>query len=79
MPCISGPSEREELNDANREIEKLEGMLCDACTALMEYQSGLPDSCRAWYAKHEAAESEKLKRVALAKLTPRERRLLGLK
>lgn len=60
-----------------------DGALCDVLTMLEEK---FPDAmCNldrltlAWWKQHEKAEQSKIKNEALAKLTQRERRALGLK
>jgi hypothetical protein len=59
------------------------GALCDVLTLL---ESKFPEAFKAvdrqtiaWWNKHESKEKERIKKEALAKLTPREKRALGLK
>lgn len=59
------------------------GALCDVLSLL---EDKFPDvlvqvdpKTRNWWKKHTKQEKDKIKREALAKLTPRERKALGLK
>lgn len=59
------------------------GALCDVLSLLEEKFpkafKALDKRTIAWWRKHEKQEQEKIKQEALAKLTPREKRALGLK
>ena len=58
-----------------------EGALCDALNIIES--AGLLKSVdaevREWWSDHEEREKDRIKAEALAKLSPRERRALGLK
>jgi hypothetical protein len=61
----------------------IEGALCDVLSLLEDrYSKALSEvdpKTLEWWKIHEKLEENTLKKKALAKLTPRERRLLGLK
>jgi hypothetical protein len=86
MPCVTPPYSDEELRRAaeNRAKSALEdrdrfkGMLCDVCQELETHSVAVPEHIKPWYDAHCGQEREKIKADALAKLTPRERRALGL-
>lgn len=73
MPC------RNDYPD-NADGPCLDVLLCEAMDIIE--QAGLvkkmSPELSAWFAKHEAAEVERVKAEALAKLTPKEKRALGL-
>lgn len=72
-----------------REKAALEEMLCHALSIVDQYNpeekdlkeelDGVDKRLFAWWKKHTDCEIDRVKREALAKLTPRERRALGLK
>lgn len=82
MPCSSGQYDNyhdTSTEDALRaEVKTLSGYLCDVCTVLDVFTIDIPEPIATWWNKHTAAEHDKVKREALAKLTPRELRVLGL-
>lgn len=60
-----------------------EGALCDVLTLIEERAPHImsdvdPATVKMWK-MHESEEKEQIKAIALSKLTPRERRVLGLK
>lgn len=61
----------------------VEGALCDVLTLLEEKHTvayyEIDTAIHDWWHAHEGKEKERIKAEALAKLTPRERRALGLK
>jgi len=75
MPCTYESTESE-LFSANEEISRLTVLLCEAIQNRSdnELTNGLLD----WRNKHEKKEHARILREAVAKLTPQERRVLGL-
>lgn len=61
----------------------VEGALCDVLTLLEEKHIvafyDVDPKVHDWWRDHESKEEERIKKEALAKLTKRERRALGLK
>lgn len=88
MPCRSGYDEESELHD---EIERLTAMLACALATVEKagQEKALPPAVRSWWKEHKAQQAElkkrdaearklqDLKRTALAKLSPAERKALG--
>jgi hypothetical protein len=89
MPCRSEYME----DDSSKRINELESMLCAVLTAaeattgmlddLLEgvdwQEAGVtPETLRGWWDRHRAKDQERLRREALAKLTPAEKRALNL-
>ncbi len=75
MPCVYNSTE-DCLGIANREIERLTVLLCEAVKD--RKSSDLSQPLIDWRLKHELAEEARIRREAAAKLTPQERRVLGL-
>jgi len=76
MPCSSGYE-----TNWRDEYAKLVPLLCEACDLLEAahvLDERASDGLRAWAKEHEKSEVERVRREALAKLTPKERRALGL-
>jgi hypothetical protein len=75
MPCRD-----DYYDDPANKLKPLDPLLCEAMDILDEHD--LLDKCskelKEWYSKHTTKEIERVKRETLAKLTRRERRLLGL-
>lgn len=77
------------IDKRQREAEKkrksfnVEGALCDVLTLLETRQmlkhAGIPADILEWWNGHQSREQEKIKKEALAKLSPKEKRALGLK
>jgi DNA-directed RNA polymerase specialized sigma subunit len=80
VPCTYDDShERAQAAEAQRrELKTLKGWVCDLCTQITNVGGSVPDHIREWYAAHEKAEEEKLRTEALAKLSERDKRVLGL-
>lgn len=59
------------------------GALCDVLTALEDRNllkmAGVPQDVLDWWAAHQSKEQDKIKQEALAKLSEKEKRALGLK
>ncbi len=76
MPCRDDYPSTEAYNIR----AELEPLLCEACD-LLEKEGLLEKSSadlRAWAKKHEAQEFSRIRKEALDKLSPKERRALGL-
>jgi hypothetical protein len=66
-----------------KEHYNTEGALCDILT-LLENQGllckvGIPQDIMEWWSGHQSKEQEKIKSEAMAKLSDKEKRALGLK
>lgn len=89
MPCTTY-SQDEQMNEDQNTLARLSRMLCDSCTLLDRLHVVLPPSCKVWWAAHqredllrqqaedEATSGLARRQLILAKLTPEERRVLGL-
>jgi len=66
-----------------RKAFNVEGALCDVLTLLEDKKllktAGIPQDILDWWNGHQSREQEKIKKEALAKLTAKEKRALGLK
>jgi hypothetical protein len=62
------------------ERENYSNLLCEACALLEEHSllSSASEELQNWYQNHESQEIDRLKKEALAKLSKREKRILGL-
>jgi hypothetical protein len=60
--------------------QELEPMLCEACTHINDLNvwDGVSQELRTWYEKHEECEKHRVAYEAALRLSPRERRLLGI-
>lgn len=82
MPCAYDDS-IERAEDARKEAARIKALaeaFCEAMT-LLEQCGHLPsmsDKARKIWAAHEKLEEDRIKQEAMAKLTTRERRILGL-
>jgi hypothetical protein len=93
VPCVDPDSDRRYIAGLNAKIQELTRLLCAACDAL-EMVEGSGINCgadlRTWWHAHQAqdkarlakeqaqAQQQALYEAALGKLTPEERRILGL-
>lgn len=77
------------VNELEGQVDQLEGMLCEAIQFAEEEHGHDITSFKAallrrdprllqWYERHEAEETDKVRKEAAQKLTARERRLLGI-
>ena len=70
-------------NKQNSSGFNVSGALCDVLTLIEDnnpkLMSKVDEATKLWWKSHETREIEKTKKEALAKLTPKERRALGLK
>jgi hypothetical protein len=75
--------ELKKFNESKGTSFDVEGALCDLLTLIenepKDYFSHIDPKTLKWWKSHEKREENKIKKEALAKLTLRERRLLGLK
>lgn len=94
MPCYSGDEEdyrRASASEAKAQLDLATRVACKAMRYLEELGADFPDSETAlWWIEHkekdnlrlqrerEKRKAEKKKEAALAKLTPEERKLLGI-
>ncbi|MEY4507946.1 MAG: hypothetical protein RLZZ450_68 [Pseudomonadota bacterium] len=79
MPCSGGGPSPSEINeDLRAELKLVQGYLCDLCTVVTNAKLKLPKPISQWYDAHEAAELPRLRREALAKLSERDKRVLGI-
>lgn len=92
MPCRDGSYPEDTIRDQSRRLDKLTRLLCEASRKLEKSdQAGeMSPELREWLAAHkiedarreararELAEAARLRRKAIEKLTPAERRALGL-
>lgn len=80
MPCID---DRTELDrQAQQEYyQTIDHLLCEAMDIIEQHRlmSKCSTDLKKWFKKHEQQEVERVKREALAKLSPKEIRALGLK
>ena len=69
--------------DKKHKAFNVEGALCDVLTLLEDQciltKVGVPKDILEWWSNHQVREKAKIKKEALAKLTIKERRALGLK
>ena len=77
MPCVTYDETPREIEQLRKEVDQLSGWLCDACIIINEEGLNLPEALQAWFDVHTARETEKIRVVALSKLTKRERKALG--
>lgn len=85
MPCRDG---RDECILSHSDIEaavyrvkqELEPLLCEACSKLNDLNlfDGCSSELVSWYEKHEECEKHRVAYEAALRLSPRERRLLGI-
>lgn len=90
MPCrVDGmddmPSNRElDLRNYNQELQtrlkRVEPLLCEAVDILEKNNllRRVSKELKAWATEHEKGEVARIRKEALAKLSPKERRALGL-
>lgn len=92
MPCMTYSAE-EQLSQTSREVLRLHRLLCKAYSIIEKAGKveDMPDDLRSAYEHHKTVDRErkeqqaiqryqnKLKREALSKLTPEERKVLGYK
>jgi len=68
--------------DKKRKNFNVEGALCDVLTLLEDNEllkvAGIPQDILDWWNAHQSREQEKIKKEALAKLSIKEKRALGL-
>lgn len=84
--CLTDPTKRGEgLKGYNSKTASLDvdGALCDVLSLLEEKNllttADVPEDIMRWWKEHQYGEREKLKAEALAKLSDKEKRALGLK
>ena len=93
MPCRYDPSP-EEIRRNQEELDTMARLACDFCTMIekgeIEGLGDVPEWARKWWEAHKVADArrreadrkaairQKEKDDALAKLTPAERKVLGL-
>lgn len=69
--------------DKKRKSFNVEGALCDVLTLLEDKgllkTASIPKDILEWWEGHQTREQDKIKKAALAKLSSKERRALGLK
>jgi hypothetical protein len=81
MPCRDDYPQ--DGTEATRLRAELEPLLCEAVDLLDQLEGkgatvNMSKKLRAWAKKHEAGEQVRIRQEALEKLTPKERRALGL-
>jgi hypothetical protein len=82
--CLTDPSKRGEglLGYTGTKTFNIEGALCDVLSLLEDKmllsQANLPQDILNWWDEHQSKEREKIKKEALEKLSPKEKRALGL-
>lgn len=81
--CLKDPSKhREGLSGHDSHAFNTDGALCDVLSLLEEKNllevMDIPKDIMEWWAKHQSKEVEKTKKEALAKLSDKEKRALGL-
>lgn len=81
MPCNGGGPSYDGDDAFTLRIKKLECIICDLCTLLEDegLVSSIPREAATIWKEHENEELQILTKKALAKLTVRERRILGIK
>lgn len=71
------------LSLAHVEKYNVEGALCDLLSLLenqnLLHKVGVPEDILDWWSTHQSKEKDKIKNEALAKLSDKEKRALGLK
>ena len=79
MPCRDDYPERPE-NTVPGIKAKLIPLLCEACDLLEKHGllTKTSGDLQAWAKEHEAQETSRIRKEALDKLSPKERRALGL-
>ncbi len=79
----TAPEWAQKANNKRRLQFNVEGALCDVLTLLEEKKlltkAGIPQDILEWWDGHQSREKDKTKKEALAKLTAKEKRALGLK
>lgn len=90
MPCYDGREEQDRI-DAHAKVERLTRVACELAKFASKFKRGFSHETTEWMAEHAALDRQRenevhRKRVlqsekecALAKLTLRERRVLGLR
>ena len=90
MPCSSGYTAEDETREVRRELERVTRVACELAHFAKKFKQGFSRETEAWMADHarldrarrlreQAAEEERrIKNSALSKLTPKERKLLGV-
>jgi hypothetical protein len=91
MPCRDYDDDSQRIKDLYEKVGELTRMLCATCQIVEESGLVLPKESRKWWTAHKAAderekqykralmEERALKTAAYKKLTPAERKALGVR
>lgn len=86
MPCMdAGPSPEQERLDAKRREQAeadrhvMARLACDYCRLIERGSESIPAWAQDWWKRHKKDDDKRIRREAIAKLTPEERRVLGIK
>lgn len=81
--AVEGKKAIAKMKEAKQKNFNVEGALCDVLTLLEDKgllkTASIPPDILEWWNGHQAREKQKIKREALAKLSSKEKRALGLK
>jgi hypothetical protein len=90
VPCNSDYNVEAEAREVRKELERVTRVACELASFARRFKQGFSKETEAWMADHarldrarrlreEAREEERrIKSLALRKLTPKERKLLGV-
>lgn len=90
MPCMDGGPTREEISRQNQDFEIITKLACRLCKEIEKRGEKVPKFAKDWWERHKLAdeerkrlekvkkEKERRKQNALAKLSPEDKKALGL-